>query len=192
SYTVVGIMPPDFDVRLLDRPDGAAFWTLFRPGDRGYEPGGMGPVTILGRLARGVGVETARTEAAAITERAERAYAINFNQPDAVGNRFVVNLSSLQEDNTRTVRSTLLTVLGAALCLLLIAAMNVGVLLFGQGLKRRNEVAVRHAVGAGRARLVRQFMTESLVLSTCASVVAIGLAALALRLFVASNPLGTL
>ncbi|HET9358230.1 MAG TPA: ABC transporter permease, partial [Vicinamibacterales bacterium] len=72
-YTVVGIMPANFDVRLLDRPEGAAFWTLFRPGDRGYEPGGMGPVTILGRLAPGVGAETARTEAAAIMERAERA-----------------------------------------------------------------------------------------------------------------------
>ena len=114
-------------------------------------------------------VKSARTEAAAIMERAERAHALNFNQPDAAGNQFVVNLSSLQEDNTRTVRSTLLTVLAAALCLLLIAAMNVGVLLFGQGLKRRNEVAVRHAVGAGRARLVRQFMTESLALSTVAA-----------------------
>ena len=191
-YTVVGIMPPDFDVRLLDRPEGAAFWTLFRPGDRGYEPGGMGPVTILGRLAKGVSAQAARAEAAAVMERAERAYPLNFNQPDGSGNRFVVNLSSLQEDNARTVRSTLLTVLGAAVCLLLIAAMNVGVLLFGQGLKRRNEVAVRHAIGAGRGRLVRQFMTESLVLSIGSSVLAIGLALAALRVFVAANPLGTL
>jgi putative ABC transport system permease protein len=191
-YTVVGIMPPDFDVRLLDRPEGAAFWTLFRPGDRGYEPGGMGPVTILGRLAKGVSVQAARAEAAAVMEQAERAYPLNFNQPDGSGNRFVVNLSSLQEDNARTVRSTLLTVLGAAVCLLLIAAMNVGVLLFGQGLKRRNEVAVRHAVGAGRSRLVRQFMTESLVLSIGSSVLALGLAMAALRVFVAANPLGTL
>ncbi|HVQ12526.1 MAG TPA: ABC transporter permease, partial [Vicinamibacterales bacterium] len=192
SYTVVGIMPSDFDVRLLDRPEGAAFWTLFRPGDRGYEPGGMGPVTILGRLADGVGIDAARTEATLILERAERAYPINFTQPDPGGNRLVVNLSSLQADNIRTVRSTLLTVLAAAVCLLLIAAMNVGVLLLGQGLKRRNEVAVRHAIGAGRARLVRQFMTESLVLSTGSSVVGIGLAEAALRFFVSVNPLGTL
>lgn len=191
-YTVVGIMPPDFDVRLLDRPEGAAFWTLFRPGDRGYEPGGMGPVTILGRLAPGIAVETARAETAAIMERAERAYAPNFNQPDATGNGLVLNLSPLQEDNTRTVRSTLQTVLAAAVCLLLIAGMNVGVLLFGRGLKRRSEVAVRHALGAGRARLVRQFMTESLALSLSGSLVAVGLAAVALRLFIVSNPLGTL
>ena len=51
---VVGIMPADFDVRLLDRPEGAAFWTLFRPGERGYEPGGNGAVAIVARLADGV------------------------------------------------------------------------------------------------------------------------------------------
>ncbi len=160
AYTVVGIMPADFDVRLLDRPEGAAFWTLFRTGDRGYEPGGTGAVAIVGRLADSVTIETARAEVASIMRNAESAYPRNFND-------FVVNLSSLQADNTRTVRATLLTILAAALCLLLIASMNVGVLLLGRGLGRRDEVAVRHALGAGRGRLVRQFLTESLVLSAC-------------------------
>ena len=160
AYTVVGIMPSDFDVRLLDRPEGAAFWTLFRTGDRGYEPGGTGAVAIVGRLADGVTIETARAEVSSIMRNAESAYPRNFND-------FVVNLSSLQADNTRTVRATLLTVLAAALCLLLIASMNVGVLLLGRGLGRRDEVAVRHALGAGRGRLVRQFLTESVVLSAC-------------------------
>jgi putative ABC transport system permease protein len=192
SYTVVGIMPAEFDVRLLDRPEGAPFWTLFRAGDRGYEPGGMGPVTILGRLADGVGIDAARAEAEAITRQAERAYSINFNQPDAAGNRFVVNLTSLQADNTRTVRATLFTVLGAALCLLLIASMNVGVLMVGRGLGRRNEAAVRHAIGAGRARLIRQFLAESLVLSVCSGLIGVGLALAGTRAFVAWNPLHTL
>jgi predicted permease len=191
-HTVVGIMPADFDMRLLDRPEGAAFWTLFRPGDRGYEPGGNGPVAIVARLADGATIESARTEAAAIIRQAESAYPINFNQPDANGNHFVVNLSSLQADNTRTVRATLLTVLAAALCLLLIASMNVGVLLLGRGLGRRGEVAVRHALGAGRGRLVRQFLTESLVLSVCGGALGIVLAAAGTRLFLAWNPLGTL
>ena len=136
-------MPPDFDVRLLDRPEGAAFWTLFRPGDRGYEPGGIGP-SPSSRVSRTASLRAQlATKAAAIMREAERAYPLNFNQPDAAGNRFVVNLSSLQADNTRTVRSTLLTVLAAALCLLLVASMNVGVLLLGHGLRRRTEVAVR-------------------------------------------------
>jgi predicted permease len=178
-------MPRDFDVRLLDRPDGAAFWTLFRTGDRGYEAGGIGPVAIVGRLADGVTIEAARTEVSSIMRRAESAYPGNFNQ-------FVVNLSSLQADNTRTIRATLVTVLAAALCLLLTASMNVGVLLLGRGLGRRGEVAIRHALGAGRRRLVRQFLTEGLVLSACGGALGIGLAVIGTRLFLAWNPLGTL
>ena len=192
SYTVVGIMPPEFDVRLLDRPEGAAFWTPFRTDDRGYGPGGMGSVTIIGRLADGVTIDSARAETAAIMRQVEEAYAINFNQPDANGNRFVVNLSSLQADNTRTVRATLLTVLAAAVGLLVIAAMNVGVMLLGRGLARRGEVAVRHALGAGRGRLVRQFLTESFVLSACSCALGIGIGFAGMRVFVAWNPLGTL
>ena len=192
SYTVVGIMPVEFDVRLLDRPEGAAFWTLFRPGERGYEPGGNGAVAIVARLADGVSIEAARAEAATIMRQAESAYPVNFNQPDANGNQFVVNLSSLQADNTRAVRATLLTVLAAALSLLLIASMNVGVLLLGRGLGRRGEVAVRHALGAARGRLVRQFLAESLVLSACGGVLGIGLALVGTQLFLAWNPLGTL
>lgn len=185
SYTVVGIMPEDFDVRLLDRPEGAAFWTLLRPGDPGYDAGGIGPVALIGRLRDGVTLEAAQAEVAAITRRAEAAYPMNFNQ-------FVVALSSLQADNTRSVRATLTTVLAAALCLLLIAAMNVGALLLGRGLGRRGEVAVRHALGAGRARISRQLLTESLVLSGCGAVLGVALAAVATRLFLVWNPLGTL
>jgi predicted permease len=185
-------MPADFDVRLLDHPEGAAYWTLIRPGERGYDRDGMGPVTIVARLADGVTIASARAEAAAIVRRSEEAYPINFNQPDSTGNRFVVNLSSLQADNTRTVRSTLLTVLAAAICLLVIAATNIGVMLLGRGLGRSSEVAVRHALGARRGRLVRQFLTESLVLSVCGGVLGIASAVAGVRVFETWNPLDTL
>lgn len=194
-YTVVGIMPADFDVRLLDQPEGAAFWTLIRTGERGYVPGGMGPVAIVGRLKDGVAIDAARSELAVIMRRTESAYRENFNQAgmaNGAPTTFVVNLSSLQADNTRTVRATLVTVLAATLCLLLIAAMNVGVLLLGRGLGRRSEVAVRHALGAGRGRLVRQFLSESLVLSVCGGALGVALAVLGTRLFVVWNPLGRL
>jgi predicted permease len=191
-YTVVGVMPADFDVRLLDRPEGAAYWTLIRPGERGYDRGGMGPVTIVARLADGITTASAQAEAAAIMRWSEEAYPINFNQPDAAGNRFVVSLSSLQADNTRTVRSTLLTVLAAAVCLLVIAAMNIGVMLLGRGLGRSGEVAVRHALGARRGRLVRQFLTESLVLSACGGLLGIAGGVVGVRVFEAWNPLDTL
>lgn len=194
-YTVVGIMPADFDVRLLDQPDGAAFWTLIRTGERGYVPGGMGPVAIVGRLKEGVAMEAAKSELAGIMRRTESAYSQNFNQPgmaNGAATTFLVNLSSLQADNTRTVRATLVIVLAAALCLLLIAAMNVGVLLLGQGLARRTEVAVRHALGAGRGRLARQFLSESLVLSMCGGGLGVALAVLGTRVFVLWNPLDRL
>jgi predicted permease len=184
-YTVVGIMPADFDVRLLDQPEGAAFWSLIRTGERGYTPGGIGPVAIVGRLEGGVTIDAARDDLAAIMRRTESAYDQNFNQ-------FVLTLSSLQTDNARTVRATLLTVMSAALCLLLVAATNVGALLLGRGLGRSGEVAVRHALGADRSRLVRQFLTESLLLSVSGGVFGIALALVAIRLFVAWNPLGTL
>jgi hypothetical protein len=184
-YTVVGVMPADFDVRLLDQPEGADVWTLLQAGERGYGPGGAGPVAILGRLADGVPIEAAREEAAAVMHQAESAYPRNFND-------FVVNLSSLQADNTRTVRATLVTVLASALCLLAIASTNVGVLLLGRGLARRGEVAVRHALGASRARLMGQFLAESLAISVCGGALGTGLAVVGIRLFVAWNPLGTL
>ena len=168
-------MPPGFDVRLLDQAEGAAFWTLLGARDPGYGPDGVGPVAIVARMRAGVTIAAARAEAAAITRRAESGYAQNFNQ-------FIVNLSSLQADNTRSVRVTLVTVLAAAICLLLIAAINVGALLLSRGLARRSEVAIRHALGAGRARLVRQFLTESFVLSVCGGVLGLGLASVATRL----------
>ena len=185
-HTVVGVMPVDFDVRLLDQPEGAAFWTLLRTGERGYEPGGIGPLAIVGRLNDRVTIDTARAELAALMHESESAYAVNFAAS------FVTSLTSLQADNTRAVRATLLTVLAAAVCLLLIAAMNVGALLLGRGLRRRGEVALRHALGAGRGRLVRQFLAESLVLSASGGALGLGLAALGTRVFLTWNPLGTL
>jgi predicted permease len=182
-HEVVGVMPRDFEVRVLDmRFD---FWTALRGGDAGYEPGGTGPVAVIGRLQDQTTIDTARSEVAAIVRETEAQYQQNFN-------RLVANLSSLQADNTRTVRATLVTISTAVLCLLLIAAMNVGTLLIGQGLGRMREAAIRAAMGCGRSRLVRQFLTESLVLALLGGIAGLALAAVAVRLFVAWNPLGAL
>jgi putative ABC transport system permease protein len=184
-HEIVGVMPRDFDMRILDRPEGAEFWTPFRSGNAGYEPGGLGPVAIIGRLKPDVAIANAQKESAAITHEIESAYQFNFNQ-------FVVNISSLQADNTRTVRLTLVVVSAAVLSLLLIAAMNVGTLVLGRGLARTREIAIRAAIGSSRVRLVRQFMTEALVLSVLGGLGGLLLAAVATRLFIAWNPLGTL
>lgn len=184
-YAVVGVMPQDFDVRLLDRPEGAEFWMPLRFGERGYTADGVGPVAILARLRSGVTTAAAREEVAGVTRAAESAHAMNFNA-------FVVNLTPLQADNTRTVRSTLLAVAGGAALLLLVAAINVSALILGRGLDRRPEASLRVALGAGRGRLVRQFLTESLLISGLGGLGALVLASTATQLFVAWKPLGTL
>jgi len=182
-YLIVGVMPRDFETRVLDMR--FELWTLLRPGEDGYVPGGFGPVSVIGRLRNGISIEKARSELAAITRETESAYPNNFN-------RFVVNLTSLQADNTRTIRLTLWTVSAAVASLLLIASMNVGTLLLGRGLIRLREAAIRTAIGSGRVRLIRQFLTESLMITGLGGIAGLGLAAVAIRLFVGWNPLGVL
>jgi predicted permease len=182
-HVVLGVMPADFETRVLDMR--FEFWTPLRHDADPYKPGGIGPVTIVGRLAEGITIDTARTELASISKATEARYRLNFNN-------FVINVTSLQVDNTRTVRATLWTVSAAVATLLLIAAMNVGALLLGRGLGRTREVAIRAAIGSSRAQLVRQFLTESLLIAVCGGLAGLAFAAVAIRLFVAWNPLGTL
>ena len=180
---VVGVMPPTFDVRLLDMR--FEFWTPFRIDAAGYDHEGIGPVSVIGRLADGVTIQTAQRELAALMKENESKYKENFTS-------FVVSLTSLQADNSRTVRATLLIVASAVASLLLIAAMNVGTLLLGRGLERAREVAIRAAVGSDRARLVRQFLTESSLIALLGASGGVALGILGMRLFVAWNPIGTL
>jgi hypothetical protein len=65
-HEVVGVMPRDFDVRMLDQTRGFELWTLFKPGEAGYVPGGTGPIAMVGRLRAGVTLEAARAELADI------------------------------------------------------------------------------------------------------------------------------
>ena len=182
-HEVVGIMPREFDLRLLDMT--FEFYTPFTPGAAGYGTGGAGPVALIGRLRHGVAAAAAQSEVSAISREIEAGYRFNFN-------KFVVALASLQADNTRNVRATLLTVSAAVASLLLIAAMNVGALLLGRSLGRVRETAIRVAIGASRTRLVRQLLTESLLIATLGGAIGLALTAAAIRLFVAWNPLGAL
>jgi ABC-type antimicrobial peptide transport system permease subunit len=95
-----------------------------------------------------------------------------------------VLLTRLQDDNTRTIRATLVTVISAVGCLLLIACMNVGTLVLGRGLGRLQEAALRAALGSGYGRLVRQFLTVSLLLAALGGAIGLAVAAVAVRLFV--------
>ena len=186
-HEIVGVMPNSFDVRMLEQPRGAQLWTLINAGERGYDPAGRGPVAVYARLREGISLAAAQAELNQLQQRIEA----SFPAPQRLS-QFPVLLTRLQDDNTRTIRATLITVISAVGCLLLVACMNVGTLVLGRGLGRLQEAAVRAALGSGYGRLIRQFLTESLLLAALGGAMGLALAAVALRLFAAWDPLGML
>ena len=184
-HEVIGVMPPEFELRMLDQATGFELWTLFQPGEPGYTPGGTGGVAVLGRLRAGASIAAARQELTGIHRESESAYARNAAD-------FDVLVASLQADNTRTVRLTLVIVAAAVGCLLLIACMNIAALWLGRAPGRAREAAIRVALGAGRLRLVRQFLAESLLMACIGGACGLGLATAAVHLFAAWNPFGVL
>ena len=154
-YTVVGVLPSGFqilqpaDVFLPFMP-----WARTLPDDRNWHPG----IIPLARLKPGVSREQARVEMVGITKRLEQQYP-DYNtgtSADVVG---------LQDQIVQNSRPALLLLLGAVSFVLLIACVNVANLLLARAASRGREVAIRTAMGAGRGRVIRQLLTESVLLS---------------------------
>ena len=142
---------------------------------------------VVGRLKPGISAARAQMEMSVIGQQLEREY--HTNDQDFAG--FSVNVVPLLLQVVGKKTPLLLTILSTAvLALLLIACSNLSQLLLARGAARRHEFAVRCALGAGRARLIRQLLTESLMISGIASIVGIGLALLALKAVLASAPAG--
>ena len=156
-YTVIGVMPRAFENVLAPT---AELWSPLQydaslPLD-GREWGHH--LQMAGRLRPGVGQEQAKREMDAIARGPVR----EFTRPPWASLKQGLMLNSLQDDITRGVRPALLAVLGAVLLLLAIACVNVMNLLLARGAQRRGEFAMRAALGAGRMRMIRQLLTESL------------------------------
>ena len=185
EFTVVGVAPERFTgMNQYVRSDFYAplmMWPrlLGDPKERPLEDRNFRNITIKGRLKSGVSMARAQTELSVIAKDLERAY------PDANRNRGLVVRTELQ---TRIAQSppdstliAMLTTLAAAV--LFVACANVAGLLTSRAPARAREMAMRLAIGAGRARLIRQLMVESLLVALAGGVLGLGVGYGAIRLF---------
>ncbi len=173
SYSVIGVMPPGFEVRSQQSQIWMPLPWTFKPESRGGHFLG-----VYARMKDGVSLEKARAEMKTIAARLESQY------PDS-NHGWTTEVRRLHDALVEGVRPALVLLLAAVAFVLLIACANVANLLLARLASREREIAVRTALGAGRARLVRQMLTESLVLFLVGGILGLILAAWATRVMVA-------
>jgi putative ABC transport system permease protein len=185
AYTVIGVMPRDFADALAPATE---IWSPLRDkvtGDLSGREWGH-HYKMVGRLAATTTVASAVDELLNIGRRPVSA----FMRPPWASLQQGLVVRSMQDDITGPVRPALYAVIGAVLLLLVIASVNVTNLLLARGAQRRAELAMRIALGAGRGRILRQLLTESVTLALAGGVAGLGIALLGMRAFVAVSPPG--
>ena len=186
-YTVVGIMPAAFENLLAPS---AALWSPLQYDTRNIiwqqtrEWGHH--LHMVGRLLPGVSQQQAKAEFDTIAHNPVR----EFPRPPWASLEQGLIVNSLQHDVTADVRPALLAALAAVTLLLLIACVNVTNLLLSRGAQRRGEFAVRAALGAGRMRMLRQLLTETLLLAILGGALGMVIAEFGVRALVTLSPPG--
>lgn len=166
SYTVVGVLPPSFQFPMNDLD----FWTPLAVDDGLRQNRGIFWLNVVGRLRDGVTLPQAQAEMDAIARALQKEYPIDRN--------LGVALVGLQNDLTAPLRPALLVLMGAVVLVLLICCANIAGMLTARAANRQRELSIRAALGAGRSRVVRQLLTESMVLFLAGGILGIAVARL--------------
>jgi putative ABC transport system permease protein len=155
AYVIVGVMPADFYFPSRNRD----FWRLLRFATTGSDVDrGNQMLEVMGRLKQGVSIEDARAEMRTIAAQLAQAYPRELTGKS-------VTLAPFRDQVSAQSRLLLLGLVGASICVLLVACTNLANLLMSRALARRSEFAIRVAVGASVDRLVRQMLTDSLLVA---------------------------
>jgi len=173
SYLVAGVMPASFQF-----PDNLQMWTPMAWTDKERAVRGEHHSVVIARLKPGVGVQQAQAEMNTISSRLEQQYPADDKGWGAV-------VVPLHEDMVQDVRPALLVLLGAVGFVLLIACVNVANLALAKTFSRRKEIAIRTALGASSSRVLRQILTESVLLALIGGALGLTYAHAAIRLIMA-------
>jgi predicted permease len=180
ACTVVGVMPPGFAFY----PDAAAMWTLITP-DSAIARDPNAKIGVFGLLKPGISIQRAQEEVESLYRNAPR--------KDPFGTLVKPAIYPLAEQfaylTGPTLRLSVMVLFGAVSFVLLIGCLNIANLLLGKSVARQKELAVRAALGSGRARLARQLLTEALLLSVTGAALGILVAIGAVHYFRTFNPI---
>ncbi len=180
SYTVIGVMPQGFEFPI--QTPAPQLWTSLA--DDAYDPTGDKPITaqrgahmltLVGRLRPGVSMEQATADLSLIARNLAAQY------PDDNAHYLSANVYRQLDALVGDTRAALRMLFAAVVLMLLVACANVAGLLLARASRRRSEIAVRTAMGASRAQIVRQFLAESVLLSMAGGVLGIFIAVLLLH-----------
>jgi putative ABC transport system permease protein len=171
-YTIVGVLPPEFRHPGATAATNVDIWVTtgfrgdpFPKPDRSlrFLPG------AIGLLKPGISLEQAQARLDTFASELRAEYATNY----PAGSEWSIHAEPLQESLVGNVRPMLLVLMGAVVLIILLASVNVANLLLARASGRQREMAVRLAMGASRARMIRQLLTESMILSLVSGVVGV-------------------
>src|ERR1043166_320691 len=181
TYKVVGVIRPILEYRFV-----ADVWTplAFTAAQTGPESLGRQYIDVIGRLKPGVSLEQARAEFRSIAATLQRQFPEHYQQSFG----YSLDVDPLVEKAGTDLKKPLLVLLGAVGAVMLIACANISNLLLARAMVRRKEISIRAALGAARSRVIRQLLSESLLLSIAGGLAGVALALYGLHMYGAFGP----